>query len=63
MEQDAWRAQHYALLATLLAAPPAQSLLENIAAVEISDPESEMGRAWLQLKQAAGAAEADALKQ
>lgn len=63
MEQDVWRAQHYALLATLLAAPPAQSLLENIAAVEISDPESEMGRAWLQLKQAAGAAEAGALKQ
>ena len=58
MEQDAWRAQHYALLATLLAAPPAQSLLENIAGVEISDPDSEMGRAWQGLKQAAGAAQA-----
>jgi len=63
MEQDAWRAQHYALLATLLAAPPAQSLLENIAEVDLSDPDSEMGRAWQGLKQAAETAQAEQLEQ
>lgn len=63
MEQDAWRAQHYALLATLLAAPPSQSLLDNIAEVDVSDPDSEMGQAWLQLKQAAEVAKPETLKQ
>ena len=52
-EEQEWRAQHYALLASLLAAPPEQSLLDNIAAVEVTEPESVMGRSWQRLCQAA----------
>ncbi len=63
MEQDAWRAQHYALLATLLSAPPSQNLLDEIARIDITDPDSEMGRAWQGLKQVAGAVQADELEQ
>lgn len=63
MEQDAWRAQHYALLATLLAAPPTQTLLDDIARVEVMEPDSEMGKAWLDLKQAAATAQATVLAQ
>jgi TorA maturation chaperone TorD len=48
-ENTLWRAQAYALLATLLAAAPAQLLLDNVAAIEVTDPESPMGKLWLKL--------------
>lgn len=51
--QEQWRAQHYALLATLLAAPPQTALLENIVEVDVTEPESPMGQAWLALQNAA----------
>lgn len=44
-----WRAQTYALLATLLKSAPEQALLDNIAQIEITEPESPMGASWLQL--------------
>lgn len=50
--QEQWRAQHYALLATLLAAPPQTALLANVAEVEITEPDSPMGQAWQTLKAA-----------
>lgn len=56
-EQDQWRAQHYALLATLLSAPPQQNLLDNIAQVEVTEPHAPMAQSWQSLKTAA--AEAD----
>lgn len=59
--QEQWRTQHYALLATLLAAPPQQALLENIVEVEVTEPESPMGKAWQNLKQAAGKADTNKL--
>ncbi len=52
-ENTLWRAQTYALLATLLTAKPAQELLDNLAAIEIDTPESPMGKQWLQLRDAA----------
>jgi len=55
-EEQEWRAQHYALLASMLATPPEQSLLDNIAAVEVTEPESIMGQAWQRLCQAASKA-------
>jgi TorA maturation chaperone TorD len=51
--QQQWRAQHYALLATLLATPPQAALLANIRAVEVTQPDSAMGQAWQVLKSAA----------
>lgn len=48
-----WRAQTYALLARLLVAPPNQSLLDNIAAVDVTESQSPMGVAWQQLIDAA----------
>ncbi|KGM07226.1 putative formate dehydrogenase-specific chaperone [Methylophaga thiooxydans] len=59
--QEQWRAQHYALLATLLAAPPQIALLDNIAEVDVTEPESAMGQAWLALQTAAKQVEKDAL--
>lgn len=55
-DEQEWRAQHYALLASLLSAPPEQDLLDNIAAVEVTEPESVMGQAWQGLRLAAKAA-------
>jgi len=52
-EDTVWRAQTYALLATLLTAKPEQELLENLAALEIDTPESPMGQQWMQLREAA----------
>ena len=52
-ENTLWRAQTYALLATLLAAAPDQTLLDNLAAIEVTEPESPMGKLWLQLTAAA----------
>lgn len=59
--QEQWRAQHYALLATLLAAPPQTALLENIIEVEVTEPESPMGQAWLTLQNAAKQADKEDL--
>lgn len=62
-EQEQWRAQHYALLATLLAAPPQQDLLDNIIGVEVTEPASPMGRVWQSLKKAAAETRPDQLEQ
>jgi len=48
-ENKIWRAQTYALLARLLVSAPDQELLDNLTAMEISEPESPMGKYWLQL--------------
>lgn len=45
------------------AAPPTQTLLENIARIEVTEPDSEMGQAWLALKQAAASAQVEVLEQ
>jgi len=61
-EQQLWRAQHYALLATLLVAPPQQNLLDNIVAIDVTEPDSPMGKAWHQLIDAAQKADIEALQ-
>jgi TorA maturation chaperone TorD len=48
-ENNLWRAQTYALLATLLAKAPEQNLLDDIAQIEVTEPDSPMGRQWLEL--------------
>jgi TorA maturation chaperone TorD len=64
MEQDIeWRAQSYALIAALLAAAPDQLLLNNIAGLEITEPDTPMGQAWHKLKQAATDADVTELAQ
>lgn len=60
--QQAWRGQVYALLASLLAAPPSNELLDNIAAVEVTEPDSPMGKVWQSLKIAAGQADPTTLQ-
>ena len=44
-----WRAQTYALLANLFAQAPNQTLLDHIAAIEVTEPESPMGKQWVNL--------------
>jgi len=44
-----WRAQTYALLANLFAQAPNQALLDHIAAIEVTEPESPMGKQWVNL--------------
>lgn len=61
-DEQQWRVQLYALLATLLAAPPGDDLLDNIARVDITQPESNMGQAWQALKAAAAEAGEDTLR-
>ncbi|MBE0438599.1 MAG: molecular chaperone TorD family protein [Gammaproteobacteria bacterium] len=51
-ENTLWRAQTYALLATLLNAAPQKIVLEQLAALEIVEPDSPMGKQWLQLREA-----------
>jgi len=51
-----WRAQTYALLARCLASPPDQALLDNLAAIEVNEPNSPMGQQWLQLASTAQSA-------
>lgn len=58
-----WRIQHYALLATLLASPPDQNLLNQLSEVDVTDTESEMGLAWLAIKVAAQKTNESAVKQ
>lgn len=62
-EQEQWRAQIYALLATLLSAPPEKGLLENISQLQITEPDSGLGQAWHNLKQAAANADSDKVNQ
>jgi len=52
-ENTLWRAQTYALLATLLVAAPDQALLDNLTAIEVTEPESPMGKLWLLLTSSA----------
>ncbi len=65
MEQEntLWRAQTYALLATLFAKAPDQALLDNIASIEVTEPESPMGQQWKTLIQACQHVDIDALQQ
>jgi len=60
-ENTLWRAQTYALLATLLVAAPDQLLLDNLAAIDVTEPESPMGKLWLQLISAAKKVEVSAV--
>jgi len=60
-ENTLWRAQTYALLARLLAAEADQTLLDNIAAIEVTEPESPMGKQWAKLTEAAQQASAEDL--
>jgi TorA maturation chaperone TorD len=62
-ENTLWRAQTYALLARLLSAAPDVDLLNNIAAIEVTEPESPMGEMWLPLINAAKEAEIEAVKE
>lgn len=62
-DQEQWRAQVYALLATLLSAPPEQALLENISQLQVTEPDSALGQAWQKLKQAAADADSDKVRQ
>lgn len=47
-ENILWRAQTYALLAHLLALEPDQTLLDNLIAIDVEQPESPMGKKWVQ---------------
>ena len=62
-EEQLWRAQHYALLATLLAASPSDSLLDNITHIEVTEPETPLGQAWQSLKEAAKLADPVAVQE
>ena len=53
IEETQWRAQTYALLANLLAAPPEQDLLDNIISLQVTHPESPLGQGWMALIEAA----------
>ncbi|AFI83739.1 TorD/DmsD family molecular chaperone [Methylophaga nitratireducenticrescens] len=53
IEETQWRAQTYALLANLLAAPPQQDLLDNIVNLKVTEPETSLGQGWLALIDAA----------
>ncbi|OUR64766.1 molecular chaperone TorD [Methylophaga sp. 42_25_T18] len=48
-ENRVWRAQTYALLARLLSAAPDKNLLENLIAIDVTEPDSPMGKQWVQL--------------
>ena len=54
VEEDiVWRAQTYALLARLLSAAPDKNLIESLSAIEVTEPESPMGKQWGQMITAA----------
>jgi len=44
-----WRAQTYALLANLFSQAPDQTILGHIAAIEVTEPDSPMGKQWQNL--------------
>ncbi len=52
-ENVVWRAQTYALLARLLSGAPDQNLKESLMAIEVTEPESPMGKQWAELVSAA----------
>jgi TorA maturation chaperone TorD len=62
-ENQLWRAQTYALLATLFVKAPDQALLDNIASIEVSEPGSPMGKQWQQLIAASKQTQSDSLQQ
>ncbi len=62
MEDDTlWRSQTYALLARLFISAPDRALLENLARLDIAEPDSPMGQAWTILNRAAQSADINAL--
>ncbi len=58
-ENQLWRAQTYALLASLLSSPPSQDLLDHLVNIEVTEPTSPMGEQWLTLINAARTIRAD----
>jgi len=62
-ENTLWRAQTYALLATLFVKAPDQALLDNIASIDVTEPNSPMGQQWTQLISACQQADSEALQQ
>jgi TorA maturation chaperone TorD len=56
-----WRAQTYALLAHLLSSEPDQTLIDSLAAIEVTEPESPMGKHWLNLIEQAKKADVEAI--
>ena len=52
-ENELWRAQTYALLARLLSAAPDKALIDSLIAIEVTEPESPMGKQWINLISAA----------
>ena len=62
-ENTLWRTQTYALLARLLAQAPDQPLLDNIAAIQVTEPESPMGKQWVQLMSKANRSDVSAVEQ
>ena len=60
-DNTVWRSQTYALLARLLSSSPDQVLLDDIAAIEIIEAGSPMGKLWLLLKDAAAQADMTAV--
>jgi TorA maturation chaperone TorD len=60
-EEDRWRAEAYALLARLLAAPPDRALLDRLAAIpgEPAPDDPPLARAWKKLAESARRAEPD----
>lgn len=61
--EDRVRADTYALLATLLAAPPNRKLIERVAGIDASEskPDTLFGQAWRSLREAARAADPEDL--
>ena len=64
-EGDRTRAQVYALIGALLAAPPGEKLLQALRQLEVpsSEPDSEMTAAWGLVKQAAERADSSKLQE
>jgi len=48
-DNKVWRAQTYALLANLFSQAPDQTIIDHIAAIEITEPDSPMGKQWSNL--------------
>ncbi len=61
-ENQLWRAQTYALLATLFVKAPDQVLLDNISSIELTEPDSPMGKQWRALINACQEANPETLR-
>ncbi|MCC5797046.1 MAG: molecular chaperone TorD family protein [Methylophaga sp.] len=57
-----WRAQTYALLANLLYRAPDAQLLEALAALEVTEPDSPLAASWQALSESASNTEAQQLE-